>query len=245
MTHWAWWVEQGETRWGSESVMTNHSQSSLELQHHVIMLTFPTALSSHHSSFPPHHPNGKSPLVLCPSCLMTSSLTIAAEAPSHGSSPPRLSKTMDNHNDHNTTMTTWCCVLTHRKPNTSSQTLLWELLLSLMTTTWTTLCDHWGAWWESVPVWALPSFLCFGATHKQWRRYIQGGIIVAWRIPNGTTKGEIPDQDLSPEHWWAAPTSHQLFLISCQDKLGQICLDILKGVWLSVCPMPSLNLVHR
>ena len=38
-------------------------------------------------------PNGKSSPVLCSSCLTTSRLTIAAEVPSHGSLPPRLSKT--------------------------------------------------------------------------------------------------------------------------------------------------------
>jgi len=102
-TQWTRWVERGETRWGSERVVscdklfTKSVRTPTSCDH----VDLPTVLSSHHSSFPPHRPNGKSPLVFCPSCLTTSRLTIAARLPDSAKQRTTTTTTRRPRCDHN------------------------------------------------------------------------------------------------------------------------------------------------
>ena len=66
------------------------------------------------------------------------------------------------------------------------------------------------------------------------RRRFPPRALPARRVPDGAAKGAVPDQDLPPEHrcvprpCCAAPRARS-HAAPPPDKLGRICLDILKG----------------
>jgi hypothetical protein len=81
--------------------------------------------------------------------------------------------------------------------------------------------------------------LCFGSVlTSPRRRCFQGRALPARRLPNGTTKSAFPDKDLPSQHRYVIRRIPSPKLICSQlnnsfplDKLGRICLDILKNKW--------------
>lgn len=65
-----------------------------------------------------------------------------------------------------------------------------------------------------------------------WYRWcVSAGVVPPRRVPNGPSQSTFPNQDLPPQHWYVSLYALRYFpyIELPLDKLGRICLDILKG----------------
>ena len=62
------------------------------------------------------------------------------------------------------------------------------------------------------------------------RGCVQAGVVLAWGVPDESPESAVFDKDLSSKYWYVKAVNKVIVRwMAFTDKLGRICLDILKG----------------